>query len=139
MRYYKPTPNELLNTPDLILEMYEQENGSWTEFTYDCTAHMGIDLDDLRIRYLDSTDFNVIGYLTKKIWLRKVEVITDILEDGTEVTKEVDVHEEDRLIVLNDKGLAVGFFYPFEPKRNVKIAGVFHSVRNGTELKEILR
>jgi hypothetical protein len=50
---------------------------------------MKTNLDDYRVRYLDSTDFNIIGYLTKKIWLSKVEVIVCIKGEGTEEEEEL--------------------------------------------------
>ena len=81
MRYYKPTPEELLNTKDLALQMYDEEESSWTNFVYDCTVHMDIALDDLRIKYLMAEDLNALGYATKKLYLGKQTQIKDILED----------------------------------------------------------
>jgi hypothetical protein len=117
--------------------MYDEEEFSWTEFVYDSSLHLGVVLDDLRIRYLDSTDFNALGYLTKKIWIKKVEVIKDILYNGTEVTEEIDVFEEEKLIVIKG-GRPKGFFFPYAVEKNVQIGEIFHTVKNGTELKKIL-
>ena len=153
MRYYRPTPHELLNTPNLELEMYDEKEKSWTKFTYDSSVHMNIPLDDLRVRYLDSTDFDALGYVAKKIFLREAEVIIFIkgegteeqeekyahLEDGEEVTNKMSMYEEEKLIIVNKGKVPVGFFYPFKPLKNIKLGFLFHTVKNGTELKRLLR
>jgi hypothetical protein len=141
MRYYKPTPTELLNTKNLVLEMYDEEEKSWTVFTYDCTKHMGILLDDLRVKYLDSLDFNELGHTCKKVFLGKQTIIVDIIEhadkEDEEVTEERDVFSEEVLIVLK-RGLPVGKFFPYLPEQNVVIEGKTHSIKNLSELRKIL-
>jgi hypothetical protein len=141
MRYYKPTKEELLNTRELVLEMYDDQERSWTVFTYDSTKHMGILLDDLRVKYLDSLDFEELGHTCKKVFLRKETIIVDIIEhlfkDDEEVTEKINIYDEDFLIILK-KGVPKGKFFPHLPERNVEYGSKTHSVKNLSELRKIL-
>ena len=141
-KYYKPTKAELLSTPDLVLEFYTpDEDVKWHEFTYDPNRHMDVDLDDLRVRYVESEDFDALGYNLQKIFIKTIEQVKEILVDGTEVMEEVDVFEEEVLTIFKNGSLKpFGTFYPYRPTNNVALreGDMCYDIRNATELKKLL-
>ncbi len=93
---------------------------------------------DLKVKYLDDTDFAMIGYRCRKIFIKKQEVIIDIYPDGTEITEMQDVYEEETLQIFKG-AVYVGEFYPFKPEKNVKVMYKDYTVKNLTELRKVLK
>jgi hypothetical protein len=139
MKYYKPTKEDLVLGMDL--EFYHEAEDTWTKFRYDPKVHT-MPLEDLRIKYLDSLDFNNLGYNIKQIFIKKQEQIKEILICGTEITEEIDIFDEEVLIVLKNN-IPVGQFYPYAPNEhiyyNVEYKGKKQVVKNLHELRKILK
>lgn len=138
MKYYKPTPDELVD--GLELEMYYQDQ--WHKFTFSIADNGNIQMDDLRVKYLDSIDFNQLGYTCQQVHVGKQTVVVDIIthpdKEDEEITEEIDVYNPEILIVVKD-GKPVGNFYPYLPESNVEIKGKTHSIKNLSELRKILK
>lgn len=148
-RYYKPTKEELVE--DLLVEIYSQDNKYkkgiyWKPILLNkipmSVFSKAYDNGDIRVRYLDSFDFNELGYIVKKTFLGKQTHIIDILPDDTEVTEERDVFNEEILIIIKD-GIPKGKFLPYAPNQsfnyNVEYKGKKHTIKNLTELRKILK
>jgi len=131
MRYYKPKEKELVE--GLELEFYSDK--VWNKVVWD-TAKKLIDLDDLRIKYLDSEDFNVLGYQTKRK-ARKIQEVVVGYDGDKEVLGKETLYEEYLEIIRS--GSKVGIFKPNEPFDNVVLDSKKHTVKNLTELRKILR
>lgn len=141
-KYYKPKPEELVD--GLKLEMYFED--TWHKFVFSLADNGNIQMEDLRVKYLDSDDFNVLGYTCKKTFLGTQTQIIDIIEhklkEDEEITEEIDIFDEEVLTILK-KGHPVGEFLPYAPNAsvlyNVKYEGKTHVVRNLLELRKILK
>jgi len=139
-KYYLPTLEEF--TLDLECEVYDQEFNNWASHTVSPNSISAflplLEAKDIRVKYLDSEDFNILGYIIKKPLLKTQKVILDILLDGTEVMGEEDIHDEENLNILHNT-INTGIFRPYKPKDNVEINGKKYSIKNITELRKILK
>ena len=139
-RYYKPKPKEL--AIGLGIEFYA--DGKWHPHVVEHLRGWETYLanDDIRVKYVDSLDFNTLGYNVKKTFLGKQTQIKDILPDNTEITEEIDIFDEEILTILK-QGVAKGSFLPYAPNQNysynIEYQGNRQVVRNLYELRKILK
>jgi len=138
-KYYKPTEEEFVE--DLECELYDEEFNSWTPVLLDRNAASAFlplwQAGDIRVKYLNTTDFNKVGYTLKLSKVGTETVIVDIAPDGKETSEERDVYDTENLTILH-KNVEVGYFYPQKPVDNIKMDGKHYSVKNITELRKLL-
>lgn len=144
MRYYKPTAEELVI--GLTIEFYA--DSKWHPHIVEHLKgwHKYLENDDIRVRYVDYTDFNELGYIIRKTFLGKQTYIIDIIEhedkEDEEVTEERDMFNEEILTILKDN-VPVGVFLPYAPNvdyfYNIKYEGKKHIIKNLYELRKILK
>lgn len=148
-RYYKPHTKELEG--DLLVEIYSTdsqypEKAHWKPISLNNLSRSALikahKEDNIRVKYLDSFDFNELGYTVEKTFLGTQTYVVDIIEhfdkENEEITEEKDVFDEEVLIILK-KGIPQGKFMPWLPKKNVEFKGKDHSIKNLTELRKILK
>ena len=144
-RYYKPRKKDLVD--DLLVEIYStdsqyKEKSHWKPIPLNKLSmsvfSKALKKGDIRVKYLDSYDFNSLGYTVKKTFLGTQTQIIDILPDNTEVTEEKEVFDEEVLVILK-KGVPQGKFMPWLVKKNVEYKGKYHTIKNLTELRKILK
>jgi len=139
-KYYKPTEEELV--VGLPIEWYIE--GAWHPHVIEHYPKWYEILKDgdIRVKYLNSDDFNSLGYIVKKTFLGKQTYIIDILEDDSEVTEERDVFNEEILTIIKG-GVPQGKFLPYAPNKdfsyNVEYEGKKHIIKNLLELRKILK
>jgi hypothetical protein len=135
-RYYQPKKDELKD--GLNLEVYFEQENSWTPFVYNHGQHKDNNIGDLRVKYVDSEDFNVLGYECRKEKLGEEKVIIDFDENGEEVYEKRDIFNEESLTIIRS-GSAVGKFMPWQPYDNIEYDDKIQTVKNLTELRKILK
>jgi len=139
-RYYKPTEEEFII--DLECEVYDEEFNSWQSTTLDSNSLYAflplLKGGDIRVKYLDSRDFNVLGFIIKKEFIRQQDVIIDYDIQGKEITEKENIFNEEDLNILHNS-IKVGIFKPHSPLNNVVMSGKKHTVKNLTELRKILK
>jgi len=144
-KYYKPTATDL--QVGLKIEFYADETWhphvvedlkGWWKF---------LENDEIRVKYLDSEDFNELGYIIGKEIVKWQDVIVDIIPqlDGTdkEITEKQALYDEEHLTILHNS-VKVGVFRPVPVKEdkaqfNVVLQGEKHLIKNLTELRKILK
>jgi len=147
--YYKPTEEEFVE--GLELEIYDEESKDWLPYslTFDSMSAFlpSLEAGDIRVKYLNSRDFNVVGCIIQKNVTGQQDVILDIIPqlDGTdkEILGKENVYDEENLTILHNK-IKVGVFHPVPVKEkgvqyNVVMQGKKHLVKNFTELRKILK
>ena len=143
-KYYKPTEEDF--TADLELELYDEDERSWLSCTLSIESRSAflplLKAGDIRVKYLNSLDFNLLGYRIRKEKIKEQAVIIDIIPqlDGTdkEIWGKEDIFDEHDLTILH-KNIKVGIFRVNQPLDNVIIQGKKHSIKNLTELRKILK
>jgi hypothetical protein len=147
--YYKPTEEEFVE--DLEIELYDEEEGGWLSHTLSSNSSSSflplLKAGDIRVKYLNSVDFNILGLIVKKEFVKQQDVIIDIIPqlDGTnkEVMGKEDIFDEHNLTILKNS-LKIGVFHPVPVMEkgiqyNVILQGKKYLVKNLTELRKILK
>jgi hypothetical protein len=139
-KYYVPTEEDFKE--GLILELYDEEEKSWLPHTLSSNSSSAflplLKVGDIRVKYLNSTDFKKVGLQTEMIFLRTQDFVAAYGEDGEEILGKENIYDTDNLNIVQNK-VKIGTFKPNAMFNNVIIEGKKHSVKNLTELINILK
>ena len=143
-RYYKPKDEDFIE--DLEIEVYDPEYNTWNHHVLESNSMSAflplLHVGDVRVKYLNSQDFNKVGLIIRKEKIGERDIIIDIIPRGDGTDKEIiekeNIFNEEYLTILQS-GVNIGTFMPYSPFDNVIIKGKKQTVRNLTELRKILK
>lgn len=142
-RYYKPTKEEFVE--DLEIEVYDPDEHTWLNHVLSSNSKSAflplLEQGDIRVKYLNTSDFEKLGCSCKLDFLHVQDNIVDYkIEDGEEVPviEKIDVYDEQNINIWKD-GVKIGTFHPYERGINFKHTSGKYLIKNLTELRKVLK